>query len=222
MLIVPAGIHIDENAFVQGVLQEWASALRRVLTPAYAATVESRVSVEALVRIRASSAYASLHGGVLQAELGVKAPTTAIEGVLQGLAGACRATIDPPRVLGNSLVGSVTVGILRTDLSDVLSRPEASFVSEKGYQVDWLDWLLTQGDRVVVGQYGFLPANKMTARSVAAFSRTGLGIMRQANHGWSVPPEFSGTPGDNWFTRALAAIERVMADILVDELRRRL
>jgi hypothetical protein len=81
---------------------------------------------------------------------------------------------------------------------------------------------IAEGDRVVVGQYGFLPANKMTARSVAAFSRTGLGIMRQANHGWSVPPEFSGTPGDNWFTRALAAIERVMADILVDELRRRL
>lgn len=218
---VPINLRIDERALQAGALQAIAQHLTQALSPAYQAAVQSRAAQEALTRIRVSPEYASLHGGVLQAQLGLVAPTTQVEGVLQGLADGCRCDVVPPRVAGASLTGSVVVGILREDLSDVLSRPEASFVSENGHDVEWLRWLLTEGDRLIIADYGFLPASRMRPEAVAKFSRTRLGIMRKKGT-WGVPAEFAGSRGANWLTRALNLFEQVLGKILVEELQRRL
>ena len=76
-----------------------------------------------------------------------------------------------------------------------------TYSSRKGAKaLEWLRWLLKEGNAVIVSQYDF--AFKSTRSS-----RTGLGIMvKKRGGGWKVPSQYAGTDDDNFATRALADI----------------
>jgi hypothetical protein len=98
--------------------------------------------------------------------------------------------------------------------------PEATYVTAKGTPIPWLDWLILQGDRIIVLGYDvdfdLTPAER-------ARSRTGMALMERGS-GWRVPPEFSGTAESNFLTRAFdgPAVEEMVAEIVVGEIQRRI
>mgnify|MGYP003646261604 FL=1 len=86
-----------------------------------------------------------------------------------------------------------------------MSSAAAEFTAQnkrgQGTPLEWLKWLLLEGDRVIVANYRFEPSNKGT-------SRTGEGIMiKTRGGGWNVPPQFAGVDNDNFATRALEGIQ---------------
>lgn len=203
---------IDESDLRRAILQEAASRINSRL-PQAVAPIRLRLGQVVQHTIEASPEYASLRGGKLQAELGIIDAQGAVERIVQGILSGMEVELRPVFVVGNTITGGMSVKLLRVDLADVLNSPGTSFQSEGGYQIEWLDWLLTAGDSVVVVDYEFLAGPH-------PHSRTGLGVMRKGVVGWRVPPEFAGRPDDNWLTRALNNLDAEAEVVLGQELGR--
>lgn len=81
---------------------------------------------------------------------------------------------------------------------DALSLPEAEIKGENRkkfstpYPLPWLNWLLLQGDTILV------PDHKIKLGVIS--SRSGQAIMVEGGS-WAVPREFAGTANDNWVTK---------------------
>ena len=99
---------------------------------------------------------------------------------------------------------SVEFNFVRNDFRDLLALSSASFVTEKGTRLDWLDWLLNAGDTVVVAGWHY---------KAAADGRSGLGIMKSGK-AFRVPPEFSGTPVDNFIHKLFDGRDKELSVIL--------
>ena len=150
-----------------------------------------------------SPAVSSLMGGKLQAELGVvSAESTMIEVIDTWM-----NNIHVSTKAGGSPLLTINIGILTQGYGDVLSLPSSVYQSAGGEMIEWLRWLLLEGDKTIV-DYFFLPGNRSK-------SRTGLGIMvRKGGRRWSIPPEFRGTETDNFATRALENLNKALDRIV--------
>ena len=85
--------------------------------------------------------------------------------------------------------------------------PDSSHVSDNGHIIEWLRWLLLEGDKTIAN-YFFLPGRRSK-------SRTGRGIMVQKEgRVWSIPPQFRGTATDNFATRALENLDKALDRIV--------
>lgn len=108
------------------------------------------------------------------------------------------------RRAGLRIVGGFKLGIIKADYSDVLKIHNTEYVSvnAKGESnpVQWLKWLLLEGDKIVVQNYGIIYKNSESSRSGAA-------LMVKKRGPYRVPPEFSGTDNDNWLIREFSGIK---------------
>lgn len=154
-------------------------------------------------------------GGKLKGELGVVNAETAIEKITSIVIESVEIQADKFKADGSyrGISGKFKMTVLPKDLTAVLSLKEGSFRSENGYEVPWLKWLLTMGDRVIIQEYGFVAGPHVA-------SRTGLGIMVENHATWKVPQEFSGTIANNWLSRALNTVANDMGQIIQEEFQR--
>jgi len=120
---------------------------------------------------------------------------------------------------GSYLKGKVHITLLPTDLSSVLSIPEANFTSEDGFNIPWLYWLLNKGNSYIIVGYKYIP--------LTGLGRANWGIMQKTRNNaskgsWRIPPEYAGTINNNWFSRGIAAsiskIEAVYTNIISEEI----
>lgn len=172
------------------------------------------------VLIEATPEYASLLGGELLGELGIPEVDSRVRSVLRGVRDGISVVATPLKAPKGRISGGLTIGILRRDFEDLLSLPAASYISApSGEEIRWLDWLLVQGDRIVVAGYDAFFDLSAPERDR---SRTKLALMRRG-HGWRVPPEFAGTESSNFLSRAfdVAAAEALIATIVREEIERR-
>ena len=141
--------------------------------------------------------YSALISGNLQYELGITNPASRLSEIISTIRSGAIINIKPPKITSNKISASIKLQMIQKDFSDLLGIGSSSFTSEKGSQIDWLRWLLLEGDSVIISNYNFiLGANEA--------SRTGGGIMRPLNGGsWRVPPEYAGNINNNWITRGL-------------------
>lgn len=147
--------------------------------------------------IQAQPEYSALLGGTLQGEFGIPDPQNRLNEILSTIRSGQVVKRNPAKVSSNGIKGGIKLQMVKSDFSDLLSLGSASFDTEKGSRLDWLKWLLTEGDTIIISNYEFVIGPYPT-------SRTGLGIMRQfGGSGWRVPPEFAGTVRNNWITRAI-------------------
>ncbi len=135
-------------------------------------------------------------------------------GLTPGVAGSSVARIV------NSVVESTEVEIKKIDeklnggvifkcqtdtFSNLLGLPEGHVVTKKGADLHWLDWILTQGDRAIIIGYDYEPSGD---------GRSGGGTMK-GGKSFRVSPSFSGTPNNNFITRALSGKETEITNILM-------
>ena len=83
--------------------------------------------------------------------------------------------------------------------SKALSMSDAEFTTENGTPLEWLRWLLLEGDTRIVNNYQFRSGRR---------GRAGGGIMAsRQNSSWGVPSQFAGTDNNNFATRALESMQ---------------
>lgn len=154
--------------------------------------------------------YASLMSGALQYEFGLPDPANRLAEILDAIKLNAKIISKGPQLKGNKISGNLQFLMVKSDFSDLLSLGSASLITEKGTKLDWLNWLLTQGDTIIITDYNFV-------FGPSKYSRTGMGIMKEATGGsWRVPPEFAGTITNNWITRAVDSAEKEI-DALINK-----
>lgn len=162
-------------------------------------SLKSTIPLIVIESIKAQPEYTALLSGTLQYELGIVDPGSRLKEILATIESGAIVSTKPLKTTGSGFSGGVKLQMVKSDFSDLLNLGSASFVSENGSQINWLEWLLIEGDSVIISDYDFI-------LGPSKYSRTGMGIMRSMSGGsWRVPPEYAGTANNNWITRAIEA-----------------
>jgi hypothetical protein len=90
--------------------------------------------------------------------------------------------------------GNFNIGIGKDSWENVINLPAAKILTEKGAVLEWMRWVLTEGDKIII--------NDFEVEFKAGAGRSGLAhMMENSGQYWKVPTNFSGTIEDNWITR---------------------
>lgn len=205
-----AKIQIEgEKSIEKKIIQALAGEVDKMLKKA-AGPIKMRLRFAVLERIKAAPEYKSLFGGRLQAEFGIRNPQQKIEAILTTWIKSINVTLITTKKRTDKFVGGLSIQMIRGDFRDVIDLPEAKVVTAKGEVLPWLEWLLTYGDKIIIRDYTFSANNSR--------SRSGLGVMMHSKgKNWRVPPEFSGTINNNFVTRALMDIDKIIDTIIEEE-----
>ena len=159
--------------------------------------------------------YASLLSGQLRSELGVPDADSKIEQIFSAWSNNLVVQNRPLSIKGSGLSGGFSINIIKSDFSDILSLPAAVVVdSTSGSIIPWLQWLLIEGNQILIRDYKL----RMGANSR---SRTGNAIMvSSTKDNWRVPPQFAGTINNNWVTRAMDRLDDSILSYIEKELER--
>ena len=189
-----------EKEFESDVIREVQKKMRSGL-PRVGTSVEAQLRTLIRSRITSSDEYASSQNTSLKGEIGVPDILSKIDSIIEiWLESIVVNTIIPT----GKRLGGLSIKAIRGDYGDVLASPHSVFEyvnsKQQSKSLEWLRWLLLEGDRPIVSDYFF----KASPRG----SRTGFGIMvRKSGRSWGVPSELAGTEEDNFVTRSLADIE---------------
>ena len=202
----------------QAILTDTADYINSVLRSS-ADTVKSQILDKIEESIWAAPEVQSLLNGELGQELGVVNAKPIVSDIIEQVKGAMNFTIDPAIAFSGRLVGGgYIVEVLRKDFTEVLSTPDAAYVTKNNVFIPWLNWLLFAGSSPLI--YGYrivLNPNNPTN------SRTGGAIMvKTAGGSWAVPQDYAGTQENNFLTRALANLGTDIDKIITEELAKRI
>ena len=143
--------------------------------------------------------YESLITGDLGQHFGIPSSEAAskLDAIINKLADDIQVSFTKFVVRGGGIGGGIKVSIIDADLKDILSMSDGDIRTDKGQNLPWLEWLLIEGDKIIIRDYEIKFGS-------FANSRAGGAIMSMSSGGiWRVPPQFSGTINDNWITRAI-------------------
>ncbi len=142
--------------------------------------------------VESSPEYQSLLSGELRNQFGIEDSDVRLNTIM-------KIWLENVRTEYNKSNGRLAISICASDFGDVLGIGAATLTTDNGTDLHWLEWLLTEGDKTIVRDFHIVyePEN----------SRTDSYIMVKGG-AWGVPPEFSGTIGDNFVTRALDSIRQ--------------
>lgn len=183
--------------------QEINKVLKRVVNSARP-IIAKEVGILFKRAIESSPEYQSLLFGKLMNEFG-------IEDSPRKLADIMNVWLNSINTEYNTRSGVLTINMCLSDFRDVLGLEAASIITEKGQELEWLRWLLLDGDKTIVRDF-HIEYNPM-------YSRTASDVMVKGGS-WGVPPEFSGSLGDNFVTRALDTIsDEAISNIIQKQLK---
>jgi hypothetical protein len=102
--------------------------------------------------------------------------------------------IQSIRVEITSDPGGLKLSFDERTLAGIKDLPSGEYISENGHLVEWLDWLVNAGSRVVVEGHHFT--------DMAGEGRIGGGVMWKGGV-WRVPLEIRGDQSENFVTRIM-------------------
>lgn len=170
--------------------------------------ITERISAESLEIWKSTSTYQSLitPGGGLNEnanlfhQFGFNATDAinVVDGFLEEASKNVRVDFSEFKAGTRSIFGGgIRIFILSESLGDSLSSSFSSFTTEKGFQIEWAKWLLTEGNKIIISDFKFKGGSP-------DYSRSNSGIMIKASGGtFRVPSEHQGIRGDNFLTRSL-------------------
>ena len=184
--------------------------LEALVTEVNIALSSSRQVIEREIRSRASSWLSSspeiesLVSGTLRADFGLPDSMAAVAGASIVMSILETLHIELISISTVAFKGGLLIRMQPGDFSNLLSLPAGRFLSAKGEKIDWLNWLLTRGDDIVVADYHV---------EYGSYGRTGEARMVKGN-AFRVNPSFSGTLYDNFVHRAFVGKEAEIAAII--------
>ena len=168
-----------------------------------------------------SDEYISLVGGQLRGELGIpNAPATVLS-LIEKIVNKIDVEVKRARRQGESLRGTLNVILTNKSVLDLSNEPETKYITDKGLEINWYNWLTFRGEDTIIRGYDAVFADF----SSQPFSRSGLGLMYPGEAKmWHVPRAFRGSLNDNWISRAISreldALDKAVEGIILKELKR--
>lgn len=150
----------------------------------------------------------------LHTQLGIVNPEKVIEQLLGIWEKGIHVTNKPLRQVGNELKGGYKIMAIMSSYEDVLNSGVGEFTSENGFPVPWLQWLLIEGSGTIIKDYEIVFNRPLR-------SRTNNAIMEKGR-GWRVPPQFAGTPRNNFVTRSIDSVSNEIEKLIIDTTTKRL
>jgi hypothetical protein len=190
------------------IADEFNDVLSRAALP-----MEKRIRVLVQDAIEAQPEWYALNNGALVEEFGLTNPVAKINTVMRYWINSIVVLFNPFKISGGQLKGRFEISMIRADWSDVLTIPEALQITSKGQPLPWLQWLLIEGDKVIIREYELAQGKKP--------GRAGGRIMIKTKGRWRVPPQYAGTTNDNFVTRAIDSIAPDFEQIFIDEVTKR-
>lgn len=221
MPILEIGLQLDfikgQDQLSRGIVR----AMRPVLNQAFvnsAPIIETQLQNLIRQTIKQTNEYQSLLNGSLRAELGLVDPDNKLEEILEVWIKSIVVVPVNVRMIRSSqaLDGGLSVKGIKSSMNDVINLPGATYVSENGHRVPWLEWLMLYGDQVILTDHHV----KFDLNSYEfKYSRTGLSLMQHGGT-YRIPSEYSGVAGNNFVTRALINIKEDIEHLIVNEVQR--
>lgn len=141
--------------------------------------------------------YVSLVSGKLRLELGIPDASVKVANLINYWISNISYNYKKPTIEGNKIKGYINIELIKSDFSDILNSNDAMVIdSLRAYSLPWLQWLLLDGNKVIVPRYNVVISPNPR-------SRTGGALMRISTSSWKVPSEYAGTINDNWITRSI-------------------
>lgn len=154
--------------------------------------------------------------GSLRGHLGLENPVDSIGQIIKQWYESIEITVNDIRIFGNRLQGGISIGMIEENYQDVLNLPAAEYISSPSRQIiPWLKWMLISGSGPLVSGYfiRFGAFDRKRSRSEQAIM-----IKGKASR-WFVPKQFSGTPKNNFVTRALEGIDEFITKLIKQRIR---
>lgn len=102
----------------------------------------------------------------------------------------------PFKIIGKNIEGGWLMGIGKNYSESLKNNPACQTYTEKGVTIPWMKWTLEIGNSVVIADF--------RCKFQRGLGRSGFAIMvPDTAIGYRVPPQFAGTPIDNWITRTI-------------------
>ncbi len=147
-----------------------------------------------------SPEYNSLIYGDLKYEFGLPDSKSRLDNIL-AFWQKITANYNALTIQNNKFSGGFSISMIDSSYADVLSSSASTFRTEKGTDLNWLEWLLLFGNKTIIRDY-------VVEFGPNPNSRTGMAVMKGVQRGkWSVPGEFVGTKNNNWITRAIESVD---------------
>lgn len=203
-------ITIDENQVKKEIIQAIIPELNKYLAERvnkFKAALKETLKID----LWDSPEVDSLLGGELQAELGVEDPETRLAAIIDRWAGNIDVNFSPAKYAGGRIYSKLSISAIKNDYSDVLGLDEARYTTRNGSTIEWLEWILLNGDKKIITDYDI-------GLDLNGYSRTGLGkiMIKGRGKSWGVPSQFAGFKNDNFITRTIERIELKVAKIFED------
>ncbi len=131
------------------------------------------------------------------------------------LANSVLVELETLKIVGKTKIdGGINVYAFIDDFSDILGLSAAEVTTNKNESLPWLQWLLIEGNRIIIDGYyiSYSPYYNPESRATGTLMRKAGKKSRVDN--WRVPAQYSGTVDNNWITRAIDASERLIEKII--------
>lgn len=187
----------DAREITTGILKAVRSQLNTVL---HQTANNIRLDILKLIDklVEGSPEYQSLINGELSQQLGLNDIDARLKDIVGALKNSVGVSVVPVSYTGDKLRGGVNIHLIKSDFEDVLGLSAASYQTGTT-NIPWLEWLLTQGDRIILANY---PVSYQ-ADELSRMNRGTVPVttVLEKGGGWRIPPQFSGTLENNWLTR---------------------
>lgn len=188
---------IESNKEIEKlILKSWLDKINKKLL-GNLSLIESSITNISLTHFKSSDTYNELLSGNLRYDFGFPngEQHEIVDTIVEAAAKSLKVELDQFKIV-NDIKGGLTIYFLKSGMSDLLSLPQSNIKIEEG-NIPWLDWLLTQGDKIIISDY------KVVYRDAG---RSGGAIMTNLPGSyWKIPTDFAGTDDDNWFTRIVSS-----------------
>lgn len=122
--------------------------------------------------------------------------------------------------ISKGLRTEISLRFLPVDEGIISKLSSGAFQSINGHQVTWLEWLLTRGTEVIIGDYWLFTNATGVTRSGGTSVMVKIGTKQRQP--FRVDPEHAGTNEDNFITRALSAAYPQILEVAANEIVRAL
>lgn len=153
--------------------------------------------------------YSSLISGILRSEFGI-ADTSNVDVAVNNISNSININKKNIGFNNTGFTGGIEIQIVNSQNFGGALDDISAFVNdtERGYSLPWLQWLLLEGNAIIIKNYEVKFGSNSKSRSGDAL------MIKSGSSGWSVPPEFAGTIRDNWTTRALSRIDNQVTNLI--------
>jgi len=204
-----------DNVFEDAIRKELIKALFgkiNIITNNLRPSISSLVNIE----LMASQTVTELLSGKLKDDFGLKPAeaANAIGGIINALAENFQIKVLTG---SNQYVARLSVEVLPTSFS-LSALPVGGSYQSTGGSVDWLQWLLTRGTEVIIGDYWLFEHARGRTRSGGR--EIMVPLKNYTGEPFRVDPSHAGTEASNFVTRALEPTFPRIVEMVAKEIKR--